>query len=1295
MRLGNRLSANASLGVLAALLVTQPLFEPQLLAQAFNGAPTTTLGTVTYNRTITGSETITIDSAQAAINWSPTDTAIGGGAISFLQNGNTANYVAGTGAPGGAYTVLNRIIAADPTRAISFDGAINSAAGGAVWFYAPGGILIGANARFNVGSLLLTANDLATDGSGNFLQAGNRLVAQSAANSTAAIQINAGAQINALNGSSYVIAIAPRVIQAGAIQVDGSAALVAAEAVDLTINAGLFDITVTQGTTATGNAISHTGSTGGPASTGGTDYQRIYMVAVPKNDALALFVGGNLGFDVAGALDVVGNTIVLSAGHNVVGTATGDPFSDQPVNAVLSDIRVETGSYTSALTSRATNFNFITSFNGNLSFASDVSIRGGNQALIEATAGHTINLTGNAVVSALAQSNTLTGGTNRTGGTALAQADSSGSLLIGGDLTVNANGVGDAHFGASGASGSGTGGTARVQSDGAGSTLTVGGFLSVMANGSGRAVAQAGDTAGSGTGGTAQVFATTSGNLGFSNDAEVLSLGFGGANAFGSGGTGTGGTAEVNFGSGGTMTFGGSLSVDTSGAGGTTTGGAGGAGLGGQARIFGSVGSSTIAGLASATSQGRGGGASGIGNGGTGTGGTATINLFGAGSITGNGGGFVLDADGLGGAGNAASGTGGNGAGGTASIVASNGTMSFSGPPSQTSLSARGVGAAAATGGNATGGTASVTASGPGVVTLAGNTIVLAADTRGGAGAVTTGGGASGGSTLVQASGGGHLTINGEILARVQNAGGNGPLGGGTATGGTAVITSFDSGSVLQISNDGTASAEASALGGNGTTTGAGGNATGGTARIVARLGGSLHINAGAAVSMDARGGDSVIGTAGTGSGGGFLNSLGDISADSGATLTIGGGITGSAIGNGGFSSAGASGNGNGGRFVLLNQTGASVSIGGSAFVEVQGYGGGAGSQNNGGGNATGGTGQIGAGQGTLTIGGDVEIDASTLGGNYPGNSGFGGSAVGGTAILSTFATGGSVVIGGSSINLSADAGGGIGDALTGTGGNASAGFARIFADGGTIGTTASAGTLHISGSAIAGNGATGGVANGGRAFIQALNGGSIATDFNTSLLARTTGGIGSNGSGGNATGFPSANGNAVLVQTQTTGGTLRFGGSLSMDSATFGGNGTGGVGGNATGADSFIGINTGSITIGTTLQMSSDAFGGNGATGGSATAGSSIFNVVSGATTGNAAASVGGSVTASVSAFGGNAVTGAGGAATAGTFSSSTRGSPWRRMRSAAMAATARRVSQAATAERRLRASPTPMPVH
>ena len=260
MRRDRHLVSNASRSALALLLVGQPLTTAPLLAQAFQGAATFDAKKIAISSDIgnaNGSATIAALVPQATINWAPTDTGTGGGTINFLPAGNSVTYTTELAGP---VTVLNRIIAADPSRQIGLYGNVNAQANVGVWFYAPGGVLVGSTARFNVGNLLLTASDPVADGDGNFIAAGNRFTLSAATQAGAAIDIAAGAQINALQGAgSYVIAVAPRITQAGAIQVDGAAALVAADAVDFTLNAGLFDITVTQGTSAGGTVITHSG----------------------------------------------------------------------------------------------------------------------------------------------------------------------------------------------------------------------------------------------------------------------------------------------------------------------------------------------------------------------------------------------------------------------------------------------------------------------------------------------------------------------------------------------------------------------------------------------------------------------------------------------------------------------------------------------------------------------------------------------------------------------------------------------------------------------------------------------------------------------------------------------------------------------------------------------------------------------------------------------------------------------------------------------------------------------------
>src|SRR5207237_636581 len=154
----------------------------------------------------------------------------------------------------------------DATRPIGLNGSVIStlqgtnATGGKVWFYSPGGIVIGATAVFDVGSLLLTTNDVSNLSSNTNAFSATFI---GPASSTSKIQIMPGAQINVLQPGSYVALIAPRIEQGGAVRVNGSAAYVAGEQVTMTMNQGLFDIQVDVGTS-DGNGIVHTGETSGP-----------------------------------------------------------------------------------------------------------------------------------------------------------------------------------------------------------------------------------------------------------------------------------------------------------------------------------------------------------------------------------------------------------------------------------------------------------------------------------------------------------------------------------------------------------------------------------------------------------------------------------------------------------------------------------------------------------------------------------------------------------------------------------------------------------------------------------------------------------------------------------------------------------------------------------------------------------------------------------------------------------------------------------------------------------------------
>ena len=137
---------------------------------------------------------------------------------------------------------------------------------------------------------------------------------------------------------------------------------------------GLFDIQVTTGTT-NGVGVTTSGTITGAASTGATDIHRAYLVAVPKNTALTMLIasGSNLGFNVAGAANVVGNTVVLSAGHDISGGSIGGVSAGTIVPGTVANLQVNDGTYTSAVNAEATGYARLSAFSA-MKFFSNVNV---------------------------------------------------------------------------------------------------------------------------------------------------------------------------------------------------------------------------------------------------------------------------------------------------------------------------------------------------------------------------------------------------------------------------------------------------------------------------------------------------------------------------------------------------------------------------------------------------------------------------------------------------------------------------------------------------------------------------------------------------------------------------------------------------------------------------------------------------------------------------------------------------------------------------------------------------------
>jgi hypothetical protein len=133
----------------------------------------------------------------------------------------------------------------DVTRKIELNGSVlsklsDATTGGNVWFYSPGGILVGAGAVIDVGGLLLSSIDLPngfTPSSSGFTATFSKTQPNAGS-----IQVLSGAHINARN--NYVALVGPRIEQGGNIQVERFSRLCAADGMTMTLSQGFFDIEV-------------------------------------------------------------------------------------------------------------------------------------------------------------------------------------------------------------------------------------------------------------------------------------------------------------------------------------------------------------------------------------------------------------------------------------------------------------------------------------------------------------------------------------------------------------------------------------------------------------------------------------------------------------------------------------------------------------------------------------------------------------------------------------------------------------------------------------------------------------------------------------------------------------------------------------------------------------------------------------------------------------------------------------------------------------------------------------------
>ncbi|SFR80375.1 hypothetical protein [Sphingomonas jatrophae] len=690
------------------LNIRRPLLAgcaPLALALAAMGQPAVAqsyLGNVTGTvnasvSTAANRTTVTVTGTKAIVDWTATgpttDNAVTWNGAGGPVRQNTVTFQeAGTETvfqgPGQDYTVLNRINPGADGRAVVLNGVTSSylrgeggPRGGAVWFYSPGGIVIGPNGRFDVGSLLLTANrpnfDPATPGAGTISLGAPEIAG-------ASVTVQPGAQINLSEAGSYLAMVAPRVRMGGSATVNGSVAYVAADAADITINGGLFDIDVSQGTSATGSdaVLEHSGSTTGPAGTN----RGIFMVAVPRNDAVTMLVSGTAGYAAATDTSVQNGIVVLSAGSGaqLVEQSGGVAARfDTPSSPLGASIAMRAGTFSSDVSANASGGviaragDDAASTSDTLRFDRTVELRAAQSIALSAedgaslTVGRALTLTRPGDQSDGARDLALRidatgGGVVSIGGatrmdastsvspTALVHvgAQSGGRVTLGGGLVADASVSGTssvtggrAEIVATGGSVAITGGTTRItvngSADGTGNAATGGTAVLSATDGSiriGQSLdiqAQGSSSAGAGTGGQIDLAVGGTGTLpdGVTRElalpsAYLSAYGYGGGGA-----TGTGGTITLAAASG-TLSAG-SLTAEAIGQGGGGTsargsgavGGTGGTGFGGRVSVTGTGGTLDFDSLnLSVDAFGGSGGdiESGYGNGIGGVGGSAT-----------------------------------------------------------------------------------------------------------------------------------------------------------------------------------------------------------------------------------------------------------------------------------------------------------------------------------------------------------------------------------------------------------------------------------------------------------------------------------------------------------------------------------------------------------------------------------------------------------------------------------------------------------------------------------------------
>ena len=389
-----------------------------------------------------------------------------------IPTNRTANFENGTVLLNNI-AVLNRDVSGNASQLL---GKLTSSPGVAVWVYNPNGIMVGANAAFNTGSLVLSTLDVNTT---DFLNGGSNYRLSTGVNgagSSAAITVLNGAQIKVEGGNRGLVMVAPKIDADGTFQAVGQdVAFVTATDVTLNYSANSpLSVTLNRGTAVPGRSQYVRGTVGGRDALFALASQETITDALLQIDArvttasngrrgiilsagkpttavagvtvagTAADTGGIAGVSANGLLsteaddngDIIvgasgtasfaraltsGRDVILSAGGAL--SVSGDVTADRDYQVTAQGIAL--GGGTSAI-QRAGRDVDIVSTNGNITGGAGLSLRSGGSA------GLTLSTAGTAAGDILFDvTSTLNGGSDRAGYVDIRQRDATNQIALG------------------------------------------------------------------------------------------------------------------------------------------------------------------------------------------------------------------------------------------------------------------------------------------------------------------------------------------------------------------------------------------------------------------------------------------------------------------------------------------------------------------------------------------------------------------------------------------------------------------------------------------------------------------------------------------------------------------------------------------------------------------------------------------------------------------------------------------------------------------------------------------------